>query len=186
MGRQPLFIVTRLIMLARFKTAMQNPDERLMSVNVFALLLASNQLLYAPSLELMIGGQGHYGWPVAATAPAFAATLWISRHSSLAARLWLPLMGIVDTIVAQLALGSNSGVWIFLLPSLTLAGFLLDRRERYFLAALGTVAIAVLLFLPAGRDVLAPDTAIAVARINAGSALILTGFIGWVFGNRKS
>jgi hypothetical protein len=162
------------------------PDEKLSSVNMFALMMASNALLYAPSLELIIGEQGHFAWPVAWTAPAFAATLLIARRHSLAARIWLPLVGIADTVTAQLALGHASGVWVFLLPCVTLAGFLLHKRERLALAALAALAMTVLLFLPPGRDVLAPDIAAKIARLNAGSAIILTGFIGWIFGPGQS
>jgi hypothetical protein len=173
-------------MLSRFKSWIGNRDETLASVNIFAILLATDQLLYAPSLELVFGKPGQFAWPVALTAPAFAITPWIAHRHSLMARIWLPLMGIVDTIVAQLALGYASGVWVFLLPSVTLAAFVLQRRERLALVLLASLAMAVLLFLPPGRAVLSPDIAVAAARLNAGSAIVLTGFIGWVFAAKTS
>jgi hypothetical protein len=169
----------------KLKSWIAHKDETLASVNVFALILATDQLLYAPSLELAFGNPGHFAWPVALTAPAFALTPWIARRHSLAARIWLPFIGIVNTMVAQLALGYASGVWVFLLPSVTLATLVLERRERLALVLLTSLALAVLLFLPAGRTVLSADTAGAMARLNAGSAIILTGFIGWIFGAKK-
>ena len=163
-----------------------NSDQTLAKLNVFALILATDQLLYAPSLELAIGDAGAYAWPVVLSAPAFALTPWIARRSSLAARIWVPLIGIVNTAIAQLSLGIGSGGWVFLLPSITLAGFLLQRREWFVLALQTAFAMAVFLFLPAGRDVLTPEIAMTVARMNAGSAIILTGFIAWIFGRTTS
>jgi hypothetical protein len=165
----------------RFKSWLDNTDDTLAKVNVFALILATDQLLYTPGLELVLGKPGHFAWPVALTAPAFAATPWIARRYSLLARIWLPFIGIVDTFVAQLALGADSGVWVFLLPSVTLSGFLIRRREWFAHVLLAALATSVFLFLPSGREVFSPDIAIAAARLNAGSAIILTGFIGWIF-----
>ena len=168
------------------KSWIENGDETLAKVNVFALILATDQLLYAPSLELFVGQAGHFAWPVAFTAPAFAVTPWIARRHSLAARIWLPLVGIINTGVAQLALGADGGAWVFLLPCMTLAGFVLRRREWFALVVLAALCLADFLFLPPGRDVLSAETAAAITRMNAGSAIILTGFIGYIFAAKPS
>ena len=167
-----------------FAAWLRNADKTLAKVNFFAILLASDQLLYAPSLALFLGKSGWLAWPVALIAPAFAVTPWIARRSSVTARIWLPLIGIVNTAVAQLALGVDSGVWVFLLPSVALAGMLLHQRERWALVLLTMLAMAVFLFLPKGHDVLPTDIALAATHLNTGSAIILTGFIGWIFARR--
>ncbi len=107
------------------------------------------------TVALVVGGNGPfyplYLWfiePEAATpalltmlaSPFFLAIPWLSRRSTFAAALALPLVGMANTVFTTALLGAQTGASLFLLPCLILAALLWQHR----LALLGMLGLGLL------------------------------------------
>jgi hypothetical protein len=148
---------------------------------LIATILASSQPTY-PLYVWLIAGEGVAKAAIVLCAvPLFAAVPWVARRSSLAGRLLLPLVGILNTVLAGWALGSRAGLEALLIPCAALAAVLLRRTERW--AMLAVVALAILAWL--AMDGFRPGdftqaAAAGLRRMNAISAIALCGLIGWI------
>lgn len=137
-----------------------------------------------------MGGEAgyHAGLVHLFSTPFFIAVPALSRRNGVAGRVLLPLTGIANTVLSAWLFGVTSAVEIFLLPCAVIALLLFRPSERPVAIALAGLALAAFLFLhevygPPMIDYTAQEYT-ALARLNAISAAMLTGFVALVFSNR--
>ena len=159
-----------------------HPDPAALAVNKIALILAWNGPLY-PVYVLALIGHDALPWSLLTllVSPFFYALPWLSRQSSLAGRIALPIVGAVNTIWCMKLFGPDSGVGAFLYPCIMLAAMLYRHSERWLMLALVALTVA-LEFLPAsflGAPImtLTPVESAHLDALNAGSVAFLLGFI---------
>lgn len=186
MGGQPLFVAASVSFVARLRSYAHHDDPQTAACNSIALLVASSQPLYPLYVHWLVGGD----WQVACltwlSTPFFVAVPWLARRSSLAGRALLPLAGIANGILATKAFGETSGVELFLLPCLMIAGMAFRRDER--LVMLGLIALTTAAFLvlhgrygaPIGRFDVAQYA--SFLRFNSYSVATLCAFTAYRFG----
>lgn len=158
-------------------------DPLMRAANVVALMLASNQPIYPLYLWLAVGGAWWHGWIVVVSVPFFAAVPLVGRRRPLLGRLLLVAASIANVVASSLALGSQAGLSVLLLPCAGLGAMLFRAGERW--AMLGIVGAAMLAWLAlADRPGSLFDAAqyATITRLNALSALALFGFLGVVAG----
>jgi hypothetical protein len=119
------------------------------------------------------------------TAPLYAAVILIARRSGFAARLALPLVGLIDTLFATKLFGSASGTELFLAPCALLAVLAFGDREACWSRALATLIGAI--FAASHGRFGAPlhewstQALIRLAAVNAYAVASLGVFIAWRF-----
>jgi hypothetical protein len=146
-----------------------------------AALLAFNQPFYPLYVWWLAGDAGWRAAIVCVAVPFFLMVPVAARRSSLAARLLLPVTGILNTLLATYAVGGDIGLEYFLVPCAALAAILLRRGERGFM--LGVIALAAgcfILAMHAAPSGFAADAAAALRRLNGLSAILLCGLAGWL------
>jgi hypothetical protein len=160
-------------------------DPAAAMANVTALVIGGNGPFYPVYALAMIGHAGMATFLTMFATPFFLAIPALSRRSSLAGRLALPLLGTANTLWCMKLMGPDSGVAWFFLPCIALAALLFRREERSWML-LAIAAPLVAFFLPAaviGTKLLvltAADSA-ALARLNGGSVATLMGFLALKF-----
>jgi hypothetical protein len=119
--------------------------------------------------------------------PFFLAIALLAGRSPLAARLALPLVGAVDTLVATKFLGFSTGTMLFLAPCIMLAGMSFHREEVWwqrgmaavlfvvFAASYGRLGVPVHQWLPGEAEAMLGLNAFAVASLMAFVALRYAG-----------
>lgn len=167
--------------LSRLQAYAGHDDPATAMANVIALVIGSNGPFYPIYAMAMIGQAGLATFVTMFASPFFLAIPTLSRRSSLAGRLALPLLGTANTLWCMKLMGPDSGVAWFFLPCIALAALLFRREERiWMLLAIAVPLVAF--FLPAavfGTKLLAltaADTA-SLARVNGGSVATLMGFL---------
>ena len=173
--------------VTRLRAYAHHDDPQTAACNSIALLVASSQPLYPLYVNWLVGGD----WQVACltwlSTPFFLAVPWLARRSSLAGRALLPLAGIANGILATKAFGEASGVELFLLPCLMIAGMAFRKDER--LAILGLIASTTAAFLVLhgryGAALGRFDAAqyASFLRFNSYSVATLCAFTAYRFGN---
>jgi hypothetical protein len=163
-----------------------NPDPAARAVNMISLMLAWNGPLY-PIYVLVLAGRGTLPWVLLTVliSPFFYAIPYLSRTSSWAARLALPLVGTANTVWCIKLFGVESGVGFFLYPCIVLAALLYREREQWFMLPLLGVTL-LFEFVPGaayGNAIiqLSPDGAARLSALNAGSVAFLLAFIALKF-----
>ncbi len=162
-----------------------HPDPRVAASNAIALMVGANGPLYPIYVWLLVGRDF---WPSLLTllsTPLFCLVPAIARRSSLAGRVMLPIVGIINTLVCIKALGEPSGVALFLLPCIVIPALTLRPRERVLQLILVSLP-SVIYLLGRGRygAALSPYTAqqyAALASLNTTSVMGFSGFLGLVF-----
>jgi hypothetical protein len=157
-------------------------DPSAAAINIIALMLAWNGPLYPVYVVLLTGWDG-LPWCLATMliSPFFYAIPWVSRMSSRAARLALPVIGAANTLWCMKLFGVKSGVGLFLFPCIVLTALLYRYRERWLMFPLLGVML-LLEFIPArvfGAPIipLTPEESARLSALNAGSVAFLLGFI---------
>ncbi|MDB5395554.1 MAG: hypothetical protein JWM91_3060 [Rhodospirillales bacterium] len=153
---------------------------------MISLMLAWNGPLY-PIYVLFLAGRATLPWVLLTVliSPFFYAIPWLSRTSSRAARLALPLVGTANTVWCIKLFGPESGVGFFLYPCIVLAALLYREREQWFMLPL--LGLTLLFeFVPAaayGHPIieLSSDGAVRLSALNAGSVAFLLAFIALKF-----
>ena len=159
-----------------------HPDPAARAVNLISLMLAYNGPLY-PIYVVFLAGRATLPWVLLTVliSPFFYAVPYLSRFSSRAARLALPIVGTANTVWCIKLFGMASGVGFFLYPCIMLAALLYQTRERWFMLPLLGVNL-VLEFVPAsayGDPIIAltPEGAARLSALNAGSVAFLLAYI---------
>jgi hypothetical protein len=157
-------------------------DPTAAAINIIALMLAWNGPLY-PVYVILLTGRDGLPWCLATVliSPFFYAIPWLSRVSSRAARLALPVVGAANTLWCMKLFGVASGVGLFLFPCIVLTALLYRYRERWLMFPLLGVML-LLEFIPArvfGAPIilLSPEESAKLSALNAGSVAFLLGFI---------
>lgn len=126
--------------------ARSNPDALTQATITVAWVIALNKPFY-PLYVWYLAGDGvaaSFGTVIAA--PFFAALPWLARRNAFAARLGLPLVGLVDTVFAGKLFGQASGTELFLAPCLLLVALSFTAAEKWWqrgMAILCFLAFAV-------------------------------------------
>ncbi|MGF6257214.1 hypothetical protein [Ensifer sp. LBL] len=165
-----------------------HPDPRVACANTIALLVASNQPFYPLYVLWAVRQDITPVWFTFFSTPFFLAVPALSRRSGVAGRVLLPLTGIANTVLSAWLFGVASAVEIFLIPCSVIALLLFRPSERAVAFTLAGLALVAFLFLHEVYgapmiDYTAQEYA-ALARLNAISAAMLTGFVALVFSNR--
>lgn len=149
-----------------------------------AWLIAANKPLY-PLYVWWLTGHVWAGAISAISGLAYAALPFLARSNGGWARLGVPVLGMIDTVVAIKLFGPAAGGAFYLVPCVLLAGMALHRREVRWAVGLAVAGfvIAVLLHdrlgLPLFEWTLAQ--AAALSSLNLYSAAGLSVFIIWRF-----
>jgi hypothetical protein len=178
--RNPIAAVRALIRHQSAYAAHGDPTAA--AINLIALMLAWNGPLY-PVYVIVLTGRDGLPWCLATMliSPFFYAIPWLSRISSPAARLALPVVGAANTLWCMKLFGVASGVGLFLFPCIMLTALLYRYRERWLMFPLLGVML-LLEFIPAsvfGTPIiqLSQNEAAKLSALNAGSVAFLLGFI---------
>jgi hypothetical protein len=122
-------------MLARFRAYKDHPDPPARVANTVALVVASNQPFYPLYLHAIVGPSAWPAWITLVTMPLFAGIPALTRRHSLVGRAMLPIVGVVNGILATKLIGFDTGVELFLLPCVLLATLLFRATERVVMGA---------------------------------------------------
>jgi hypothetical protein len=151
--------------------------------NLVAMVIAWNGPLYP---LWIIGFVGWNGWPSVFTivaAPFFFAVPWLMRRSSGLGRFAIPVFGTANCLWSTKLLGAETGVGLFLIPSLLMAALLYRRTERWLLLPALALPFGAH-FLPPSvfGPTLFPLAAAAAATLNglnSASVLALIFLLTW-------
>jgi hypothetical protein len=186
MGSQSLPLapdLTRLGDYARWVGAYAaNPDPRVSSCNMIALLVASNQPFYPLYVYFSVSRHIAPTLLTFLSTPFFLAVPAVSRRFPVFGRALLTLTGLANVVVSAKAFGAASGVAIFIVPCALIAAAFFRPAERIFAFAL--LALALVIFLGIDSPVLEPlhtysqTEYAAFVRLNALSASALVALLG--------
>jgi hypothetical protein len=115
--------------------------------NVIAIFILGNQPFYPLYLYFVVGNRF---WPALLTflsSPLYAAVPWLMRRSVFAGKWLLIIAGLGNTLLANKALGPESGLELFLFPCTVLGALLFSGVERNsrWIAATAPIALFILL-----------------------------------------
>jgi hypothetical protein len=131
LGREPLSLAATVTWFGRVRAYCGHADPAAAVANLVAVVVGSNGP-FSPLYVIAIAGRGVL--PLVAltmlSTPLFLAIPLLSRRSSLAGRLALPLVGAANTLWCIKPLGPASGVGLFLVPCVALSALLFRARER--------------------------------------------------------
>ncbi len=192
MGRQPLPPPPRLTRYNDFARGVwrwiaayaANPDPRVASCNIIALLVASNQPFYPLYVYLSVSRDIAPTLLTFLSTPFFLAVPAVSRRWPALGRALLPLTGLANVVVSAKAFGPASGVAIFIVPCALIAAAFFRPSEKVFAFALLAVALAI--FLGMDSYAFVPVHAYfeteyaAFVRLNALSAGALVALLGLI------
>jgi hypothetical protein len=161
-----------------------NPDPRVATCNMIALLVASNQPFYPLYVGFSVSQHIAPTLLTFLSTPFFLAIPAISRRCPVFGRALLPLTGLANVVVSAKAFGVASGVMIFIVPCALIAAAFFRPSERIF--ALALIGLALAIFLGLNGDSLVPVHAYsqteyaAFVRLNALSASALVALLGLI------
>ncbi|HEV7322206.1 MAG TPA: hypothetical protein VGO04_26680 [Ensifer sp.] len=164
-----------------------HPDPRVQAANVISLVVASNQPFYPLYLYWLVSDEVTPALFTFFSTPFFLAVPALARRQTVAGRALLPLAGIGNTVLCAWLFGSQSAVEVFYIPCAVIALLVFRPHERLFGLVLAGMAFGAY-FLFNGRYgtpmvAYSADEYAALARLNALSASMLTGFVALVFSN---
>jgi len=156
--------------------------------NWIALTIGSH-LPFWPAYVLFTTGR--QAWPTAlltaALAPFFLAVPMLSRQGSLLGRMAMPMLGVGNTIFTVWVLGINSGTEVFLFPCAALAALSFRNNERWLMAALTALPLAVWYLLqqhpPTALHRYGPTAAHRLFVLNVFSVAVIVMLFGWLQGD---
>ena len=167
--------------LAWLRRYLAHDDPEAAAANLVAMVIAWNGPFYPIYVIALVGWSG---WPsllTVLTSPVFFAIPWLMRRDTRLGRLALPLVGTANTICAAKILSPASGVEVFLVPCIVLAGLLFRPGERVpMLLAVGVGMAAY--FVPAefyepALMTLSAGEAARLAALNLVSVIFLAALL---------
>jgi hypothetical protein len=159
-----------------------NPDPRVATCNMIALLVASNQPFYPLYVGFSVSQHIAPTLLTFFSTPFFVAVPAISRRFPVFGRALLPLTGLANVVVSAKVFGAASGVAMFIVPCALIAAAFFRPSER--VVAFALLALALAIFLGIDSPVLEPlhtysqTEYAAFVRLNALSAGALVAFLG--------
>jgi hypothetical protein len=173
--------------LAALRRYADHPDPATAAANTVAMVVGFNGPFYPAYVWFVSADAGAAALWTMLASPCFLAIPWLSRRSGFGARIALPLVGLANTAWSTALLGAGSGVALFLLPCLVLAGLAWRERAALFgLLGLGLAVQQALLRWPwpplggldAGQQAaLVVLNATSVGTLLAFLALVLAGLL---------
>lgn len=168
----------------RLRAYMAHDDPATATANTVAVMVGWNGPFY-PLYVIWLAGRGisAFVWLTALSTPFFLAIPAISRRSSRAGRIALPVIGTINTVWCIKLLGPDCGLALFLLPCLGLSALLFRQSER--LLMLGACVLAFAAYVVPARYygtplvAISPDAANAISGLNEASVMGLAFFIAW-------
>jgi len=118
-----------------------SPDPRVAAANWVSVLVAMNQPFYPLYVWGVVGDDGGASLVTLLSTPFFAAIPAVARRHSRLGRAMLPLIGAANTMLTAKAVGSATGVELFLFPCAMAAAMGFRARER---TAMITTLVALL------------------------------------------
>ncbi len=161
-----------------------HPDPMTAACNRIALLVASSQPTYPLYLWWLVGGPWWLACWTFVSTPVFCLVPWAARRNSVFGPALLVLAGFGNGLIAAKALGAGSGVELFLVPEALIALLALRAASRLRRALLAGAIVTFWLgrHLGPALGAFTPEQTAQMARINAGSALVLTLVVLWSLG----
>ena len=163
--------------------ATAHPDPRVAITSKVAMIVVGNQPFYPLYLWLILGRPGWIGCATWLTTPVFAAVPIVARRNATAGRVLMCAIGLANTVLCQILLGTASGVGWFALACAALAAASFHRRELWvavaLVAACALVALAAWALigppvLPLGAAALA--SLVKLHLVSVGSLLIVIAY----------
>lgn len=154
-------------------------DRRLRLANAVAFVVTSNQPFY-PIYVWWIAGRDTAIVSLVTwfSTPFFAAVPGVGRRSPANGKILLLVAGIGNTAICAFALGPTSGVELFYVPCLILAGALFEGRAlRISLAVSLTVVAIAMMLAHRATPLVAPTDAATLVRLHAASVVGLVAVI---------
>jgi hypothetical protein len=166
-------------LLAALRRYADNADPATAMANTVAMVVGANGPFYPMYVWWVLPEAGRVSLLTMFAAPFFLAVPWVSRRKGLAGRSALVVVGLANTVWCTALLGPATGVGLFVLPCLLLAGLVWAQRATLLaLLGLGLVAQQVVLRWPwPALSGLAPDRQAALYVLNASSVGMLLGFL---------
>jgi len=165
--------------------SMDRVDARASASVTTAWIILANKPIY-PLYVWWFAGEGVLASTgTMLTAPLYAAVILLARRSGFAARLALPIVGLVDTLFATKLFGAASGTELFLLPCALLAALAFGDAEARWSRGLA-LTIGAIFAASHGRfgaplyEWSAPAL-VRLAEVNDYAVASLGVFIAWRF-----
>jgi len=169
--------------LAWHRAYTANDDPVAALANLVAMVIAWNGPLYPVWIMAFIGWDG---WPSVFTvfaAPFFFAVPWLMRRSTGLGRFAIPVLGTANCLWSTKLIGAETGVGLFLIPSLLMAGLLYRRRELWLLLPALALPFAAHFLPPSalGPTLFPLDAAegATLTGLNLASVMALTFLLAW-------
>ncbi|WP_337268229.1 hypothetical protein [Oryzifoliimicrobium ureilyticus] len=127
------------------KAAFSNIDPVTQATVTVAWVIVANKPFYPLYVWWLVGSGVQASLATLFSAPFFLAIPFIARHHPLIARLALPLVGTIDTVLETKLFGTMSGTELFLAPCMMLAALCFYEREIWYRRAMIAVVFAAFL-----------------------------------------
>jgi hypothetical protein len=170
--------------------ALDHPDPLTAAMNTVAAVLAGNTPFYPIYLYVVLGRDAT---PMIlltlCSLPFWCAVPMLARRSGLAARVFLTVIGVLNTLWCAVVLGFNTGIALFLIPCILLATLGFHRAERRLmlgLTALPFLAYGVLRYAPMGPLMrMSAAAQLDLVTLNGFSVACLCAFLGYRFAGAR-
>jgi hypothetical protein len=153
-------------------------DPRVAATNWVSVLVATNQPFYPLYVRGLVDDDGWVSTVTFLSTPFFAVIPAVARRSSRLGRAMLPLVGAANTMLTARAVGSASGVELFLFPCAMAAAMAFRARERVALLATFALLAAAYFGLhdrwPMPWHVFSPEAYARFLTMNIASVMGLT------------
>jgi hypothetical protein len=170
--------------------ALDAPDPLTAAMNTVAAVLAGNTPFYPIYLYVVLGRDATPALLLTlCSLPFWCAVPVIARRSGVAARVFLTVVGVLNTVWCAAVLGFDTGIALFLIPCILLATLGFHRAERRLmlgLTALPFLAYAVLRYAPIGPMVrMGAAESLDLVTLNGVSVACLCAFLGYCFASAR-
>ncbi len=171
-------------LLQTFRAYIADDDPLVAAANLIAVVVATNQPFYPLYIYWFVSPDFSPALYLFLSTPFFAVVPAVSRWNATAGRVLLPLTGIANSALAAKLFGVESGVELFLLPTVLIAFVVFRPGERIYAFSLTAIAYAVFAGLH-GRygapvHLYSIEEYASFVTMNATSAGTLTVFVGMI------
>lgn len=172
------------VLWRRIKKYAAADDPLTSASNRLALIVASNQPFYPLYVWWATGAVHSLLALTFLSTPFFLAAPWMTRRFPENGRLWLPVVGAVNTLFCARIFGEESGVLFFLLPCLVIAALSCRQSQwRALVVYILGVTLSLLLLRGAFGSPLyssTPEQVAALSTLNAYSSVTLSVIAAWI------
>ncbi len=176
-------------MIRALSRYVDSPDPLTRANNVLALMVASNQPFYPFYVRFIAGDDNGVTFLTLLSTPLFLAIPVLSRWRPTLALAGIPVIGLVNGMIAMKAIGTAAGIELFVIPCFLVA-LLLAHKDSWKIV-MGLAMCAALTF---GLQFSLQQTSLhqfddlqyaSLYRLNAFSVAGLTIFIAYSLGRAR-